>query len=433
MTAVLLLVALALLAGSALVALRAPFLALAVYAAVVPFGSSVPLPAPPPVDDVSSVLGALVMVGLALRLATSMTLPLPFRTTTALWTLLLGSAALTTLWSRDAAATLLGVVVLLSLVALYALVAATPVSASDVRAFEIGLVVGGALVGAYAAYLGATGALAFAVDQRFVAAPGGSETGPTADPNITAASLLLPFFVALALAFRPGPLALRSAALASAALMVVGVFLTGSRGGLLALIAGLAVLIALSARPARTAAVLLVPALGVALAVSVAPSEVTERVSSDSRSSGRSDIWRIGVLSCPQYCLQGSGWSTFPLVHEDRWLHDPAARGVQQRFEAHNIWLSTLVEGGVLALVLLTAGLVATGRGLTRVPRSLRGPPLAALTALLVSNVFLSTVSFKYFWLVLIYAVLIQNLAEHRAPTPTDPTPAPARREGART
>jgi O-antigen ligase len=400
----------ALLALGVGLAFRAPLVALAGYAAVVPFGSTLPLPAPEPLDDVSSVLGAVVIAALALRLATSGRRALPLTATTAVWTLLVAVAALTALWSRDPLVTLLGTGVLASLVLLYALVAATPVTLRDLRVVEAGIVLGGALVGAYAAYLAATGRLAHVVEQRFVAAPGGSETGPVADPNVTAAALLLPFLVAVSTTARRGPALLRATALLSAALMFVAVFLTGSRGGLIALVLGLGVLVALSPHRKRAAALLVVPVLGAALAVAVAPASVTERVSSDSRSSGRTDIWRIGVLSCPQYCLQGSGWSTFPLVHEDRWLSDPSARGVQRRFEAHNVLLSTLVEGGLAALALLVTGVLATTRGLLRVPQALRAPPLAALAALLVANVFLSTLGFKYFWLVLVYAVLVQNL-----------------------
>jgi O-antigen ligase len=411
---------LVLLALGLLIALRRPLAALAGYAAVVPFGSSVPVPGPPPLDDLSSLAGAAVIAGLAVRLAASLRPALPVRPQTALWTLLLAVAALTALWSGAPARTLLGVTVLASLVLLYALVAATPARLADLHTVEAGIVLGGALVGCYAVYLAVTGQLAHVVEQRFVAAPGGSETGPAADPNVTAAALLLPCLLAVATAFGSGRVLVRLTALLAAAVTVTAIFLTGSRGGLLALLVGLLVLLALSPHRRRALLALAVPAVGVAVAVAVAvaPASVTERVSSDSRSSGRSDIWRIAVLSCPEHCLQGSGWSTFPLVHEDRLLSDPAARGVQWRFEAHNVWLSALVEGGVAALVLLTAALVVTARRLWRLPQALRAPPLAALAALLVANGFLSTLPFKYFWLVLVHAALVES-ASSEAPGST--------------
>lgn len=412
----------ALLVLGLLLAGPSPMAALALFAAVVPFGSSLPVPLPSPVDDLSSALGAAVLGGLAVRSAVTARRSLPVAPTTGVWTLLVAVAALTALWSQDRLATLHAVAVLAGLVALYAAVAATPVTWRELRVIELAVVTGGAAVGAYAGYLAATGRLAYAVDQRFVAAPGGSETGPVADPNVTAAALLLPFLLSVTTAFRHGPALVRVGAAMAAALTFVAVFLTGSRGGLLALVLGLVALIALAPHRRRAAALLVVPVLAAAVAVALAPASVTERVSSDSRSSGRSDIWRIGVLSCPQYCLQGSGWATFPLVHEQRWLTDPAARGVQRRFEAHNIWLGALVEGGVAALALLVAGLALTVRALLRLPRALRGPPLAALIALLLANAFLSTLAFKYFWLVLLYGALVQNVTATGSPRTGQPT-----------
>lgn len=410
---------------AAVAAARTPSLVLGAYAAVVPFGSTVDIPLPPPADNVSSLIGLLAIGAYAMHLLTSEHPALPVRTPTALWTLLLAAASITTLWSIDRSATVGGLIVLVGLLALYALVAATPTRPVDVRRVELGTVAGGTIVGAYAVFLAATGELTDAVDQRFVATWGGSETNAVADPNVTAAALLLPFLLAVAATLRRGPQPRRAAFGTAAAAMFVGIFLTGSRGGLIAVLAGLAVLVLCSGYGKRAFLAVLVPLLGIAVAVAVAPASVTERVSSDSRSSGRSDIWRIGALSCPEYCLQGSGWSTFPEVHERRWLTDPEARGVQRRFEAHSIWLSALVEGGVLAFGLIAAALAMTVRGALRLPRLMRGPPLAGLVSLLISNVFLSTLPFKYFWLGLMYAVMVQNCVS----APADRTVPPPRRE----
>lgn len=394
---------------------RYPSSALALFAAVVPYGSTLALPGPPLLDNVSSLIGAVAVGAYALHLALSGRAGHPVRAATAAWTLLLAVAALTALWSVSRTSSVVGVAVLASLVLLYVLVAVTPVSRRDVTALEAGLVIGGAAVGIYAVYLGATGRLTGAVDQRFVAAVGGSETDDVADPNITAASLLLPFVIAVAWTVRPGRLQLRLGAAAAASVMFIAVFLTGSRGGLLGLVAGVFVLILLSPRRGRALAALLVPVVGVVVAVAVAPSSVTERISSDSRSSGRADIWRIAVRSCPEHCAAGSGWATFAEVHEERLLTDPTARGIQRRFQAHSLWLGTLVEGGVVALALLLAGLGLTYRELARVPREQRGPPLAGLAALVVSSTFLATLSFKYFWFVLMYAVVVSNLSRRSA------------------
>lgn len=392
------------------VSVRRPFLALAALALVTPFGSTITVPAPPPLANVSSLVGAFAVASFAGNLLLSdrprvKPGPLP-----AVWTLLLSWAALTTLWSVSPFATATGVGVLTSLVLLHVLVAMSPVEPQDLRTFETGLVLSGVIVSLYAVYLAQAGALTGAVDQRFVAAIGGSEVDSVADPNITAASLLLPFFVAVAIVSRSIRLRWRILAAGSAALTFIAIFLTGSRGGLLALLAGLVVMVWASPHRAKMVAALLLPALGMTVGAFLAPASVTERVSQDFRSSGRTDIWRIGLSTCPQNCLVGSGWATFPDVHEARLLEDPAAKGLQQRFEAHSIWVGKLVTGGIVGLGLIVTGLLLTWRQSGATPATLRGPPRAGFIGAVLGGSLIDTFSFKYFWLVLIYVMVVHNL-----------------------
>jgi hypothetical protein len=401
---------------------RDPSWVLAGYAAVVPFGSAIRVPGAGTFGSLSTLLGVLAIAAFAAHLVSRTERPVPLGPVPALWVLFAGAVTATAVWSLDATVTLQQVLVLASLVGLYVVVALTRVDGKSVSRFESGVVTGGALVGGYAMYLAATGVLAGAVDQRFVAVPGGSEEGEVGDPNITAASLVLPLVVAIDRALRPGPASRRSLHAAVAMVVVVAIFLTGSRGGLLGVIAGLMVLLRRMRRPTSAAVVVLVPALAVAAAFVVAPPYVVERVTGDTRSSGRTDIWRIGLHACPHYCLQGSGWGTFAYVHEQGLLEDPTARGLRHRVEAHSVWLGTLVEGGIVALTLLVFALAVTARELLRLPRTVRAPPLAAFVALLVTNTFLHTLAFKYFWLVLIYGVLTMTAArpspERRPPLP---------------
>lgn len=107
--------------------------------------------------------------------------------------------------------------------------------------------------------------------------------------------------------------------------------------------------------------------------------------------------------------LLACGWGTFPEVHERALLTDPAAHGNRLRLEAHNVWIGTLIEAGLVGLVLLVFGLVVTVRGVLSLPRRVRGPPLAALAGLILTNSFLGTIEFKYFWLVLLYGAVAVN------------------------
>jgi O-antigen ligase len=413
-------------------ALRNPIWLLALYAAVVPFGSTLRLPVAGQFGSLSTLLGLVVLAAFAGHLALRPAGRINTGTTPALAVLLVAVAAATLMWSIDVERTVQQTIVLASLVALYVLVALTPVSQRDLRRFETGALAGGTIVGLYAIYLGATGALDSAEDQRFVAAVGGSEAGEVADPNITAAALLLPLAVALDRALRPGLLGRRLGYLVLAVALVAGVFLTGSRGGMIGALAVLLVLLARSRRIGGMPLALLVPVIAVLVAVTIAPQYVVERLTADTRSSGRADIWVAGLRACPEHCATGSGWGTFANAHQQVLLEHPEARAERLLVEAHNIWLGTLVEGGLAAFVLLVLILWAFARDLRRLDAVRRAPPLAAFAGLLVTSVFLQTLGFKFFWLVLMYGALTLNAsvaspAEIRVRQPV--AVAPPRRE----
>ncbi len=46
------------------------------------------------------------------------------------------------------------------------------------------------------------------------------------------------------------------------------------------------------------------------------PGGIAQRVVAIDSSSGRSNIWRVGLAAYPDYCALGSGWGTFPDVYE---------------------------------------------------------------------------------------------------------------------
>lgn len=393
------------------IALRNPVWLLALYAAVVPFGSSLRIPGTGPFGSLSTLIGLLALVAILVRLASRPTDRVRPGATPALAVLLVGVATATIMWSIDPSRTLQQVAILASLVGLYVVVAMTPVTPEDVRRFENGLVAGGSVVGGYAVYLAATGALVNAEDQRFVAAVGGSETGDdVADPNITAASLVLPITVALDRAMQPGHLGRRLGYVFVAVTLLLGMLLTGSRGGMLGALS--AVLVLLLVRRPRTTAVraaLLAPAMAFLIATALAPQYVVERLTTDTSSSGRNDIWIAGLRACPEHCAVGGGWGTFATAHQEVLLEHPDTRGDRLLVEAHNLWLGTVVEGGLIALLLLILILWSTARDLSRLDPARRAPPLAALVGLIVTSVFLQSLGFKFFWLVLIYGALMLN------------------------
>ena len=55
------------------------------------------------------------------------------------------------------------------------------------------------------------------------------------------------------------------------------------------------------------------------------PVTVTGWVRRDS--TGRTEIWRLGLSACSDHCLAGSGWGTFPDVYQDQFRTEEVVAG----------------------------------------------------------------------------------------------------------
>jgi O-antigen ligase len=388
-----------------LLGVRAPAVLVAAYAAILPFGSSVSLPVglPPPFNTGTTLLGLVTTAGLLAHLlarggrARAVQGPLPW------WLMFFALLTLTLGWSRVPSNTLNALFVLASLVGLYALASLLDVGRHEARVLEAGISLSGALTGLYALALFATGSMHVGGDgiPRFQTAGGGGEGG---DPNITAASLILPLAVALACGMRPTQPGLQRAAhLAAAGLTGVAITLTGSRGGMLATLAVVLILAANDRRRRALAVYLGVPVLVVLITFSGASENLQNRMQSQS-TSGRDTIWVIGARACADHCWRGAGWETFARVYSDYFVDEPSVTRTRTAVKAHSIWLQVPVEGGILATIAMIGALGITGVRLWRLPSSWRGPPLAAFVGLMITNTVLGNLAFKYFWLVLMYA-----------------------------
>lgn len=402
--ALLALAALPLVIAAGVAALRAPLRVLVpVYAALVPFGSgiTVPIGIPPPFNTVTTLagLGVIAVVGAQLlfggggeRLHPSIPA----------WLLFAGMNGVTFLWSMDRSATFDRFVILASLVALYVVTLLVPIDRGDVERLRDGIIIGGTLACAYGFFLLLTGALPEekAGLPRFATAGG---VGDAADPNITAAVLILPLVLATSRAIHAERKLVRIGCVASALLIGTGLLLTASRGGMLAAALALVVLIAHDRRPLGVTITAVLLLVVIAAVGSVLAPEQFERLDK-SGSSGRTNIWRVGLIACERHCLTGSGLNTFPKVHTETLLSHAGAAGVRLNEPPHNIWLGVAVELGVTGLVLLVIALATTVLPLRALSRAQRGPPVAALVGVLAANFFLANLYFKYFWLVLMYA-----------------------------
>lgn len=197
--------------------------------------------------------------------------------------------------------------------------------------------------------------------------------GTSIDPNFLAATLVFPAVAAIGVGTTAG--AWGWWRLAAMVPIVLAVFLTGSRGGGVALVGGLVVIGALRRRIGLGVAAL---AVVVTLAISTmvpdrAVDKLLTRYSSaeQDRLSGRMDIWRVALAMAGDKPLQGTGYGGF----SDAFYHymitapvDPYFARAHSRGNraSHNIYLGTLAELGVVGVVLLVAALFLHGRALWR-------------------------------------------------------------------
>jgi O-antigen ligase len=403
--------------------LRQPMrIGLPIFAALIPFGKGVAI-GPTPFGSLSSLAGLVLAAGLLLQLVSSRGSSPRIPVDTPIWFIFFGVAAASALWSIHRATTLAGVEVLGSLVVVYALVALSHVDRGILRRTENALMAG------------ATVAVCYGLVQLFLLggfpennvaglrSPKGRFGNDLLGNNLEAVALILPLVLALDRAVTEPRRSRRAGYGLLVALLLVGVLMTASRTGTLAIAVAVGALALASPQRARkrVMAYLSVGGVAAALVWIYHPGNIAVRTfDSVTSSSGRSDIWQVGLEACRKYCAAGSGWGTFPDVYADTQSLVPGARvlvGTGGSYQAHNLWLLAVVELGAAGLVLLVAGFVVSLSQAARLPETRRGPALGALVGLIVAVCFLSSMEFKFFWMTLMFVAMNRNLTE------TEPAP----------
>jgi len=112
------------------------------------------------------------------------------------------------------------------------------------------------------------------------------------------------------------------------------------------------------------------------------------------------------VLSCDDYCWFGSGWDTFPDVHEQFVLERPELGILELRFEPHNLWLGSLVELGFVATLVLAMIALAAVASSMFTPTRFGVTSSVGMFSILVANLFVENVEFKYFWIAVAAATI---------------------------
>lgn len=397
------------------------------YAGTLPVASVVELqlPLPDPFNTLSSALGGAAILALLSHVVLYGRGRIPSLPVAA-WLAFLVWAAATTFWAVDPSAGVSTLTIAAPLVLLMVAAALLPIDRGDFDTLRMAIILGGAVVGAYAVFLLISGSTlpTHGTSQRFSIATNPDDT----NPNIVAASLLLPLALSLESLLLGGRRWFSAGTWrwiggTSLFLTTLAIVFTASRGGVISSVAVVALTLYSCARiPAYEAVVrrvigrmclfifALIPVLFTFAAVlplstsaRLTIADSLGRIVGDEErgDSGRTEIWTSGLLACHTHCVLGAGFGGFPTVYNDVQAFSGTLKDVGLSRPAHNVYLGIAVETGVVGLALLAIALALewrtiSGVGIRHLAPALRG----ALLGLLVASVFLSAIWFKYFWLV---------------------------------
>jgi O-antigen ligase len=242
--------------------------------------------------------------------------------------------------------------------------------------------------------------------------------GTIADPNLLAAVLVVSFVLAVALATTARSPAIRLVLAGAAALSLLSVFLTASRGGLVGLIAALvcAIVLARGRRAAAVGGALVVVVVSV-IYVGVFDPGAAHRYSTADGGNGRTDLWKVGWRMAEANLVRGVGAGNYRDASAHYVLTEPGKIAdsefiIDQPRFAHNVYLEVLAELGVVGLAAFLALLgAAIGAGLAAARRFaeaedgamelLSRAVVVSLVALLAMDFFLSDQFSKQLWLLL--------------------------------
>lgn len=243
------------------------------------------------------------------------------------------------------------------------------------------------------------------------------------DPNVFAASLLLPSSLAVN-EFLVAQNRIRSLLmLLAVAVINLAIFLSMSRGALV----GLAVMLIVYFRRLRVNWRILIP---VALALGslvLVPSSFFQRFlkAGATGGAGRLYIWESGFNAFKHYALLGAGLNNFASVYTN--YAGGGARFAGLGRDAHNIYLAIAVELGAIGIALLLLAIMAQLTAVSRLRENFDKVSCSRLAAceaacwgMLTAGFFLNVIWRKSFWLcwimlalaVKVYKYQSQHLAE---------------------
>jgi O-antigen ligase len=256
------------------------------------------------------------------------------------WGLFSFWTCLSTVWAVDPAVSLDRLPTVVCLFSLYLIAVSVRISDREFSRILTLLIVGGAIAGA----LIIKEARQMGFENRATLVFGNQE----ANPNDLGDNLLLPFSLVVGALISAGSWLKRSLSLVALTLLATGIFLTMSRGSLVALLAIVATFLLRSGARKRTLAAILV----IAVPMLFLPDLFYERIKEapTGRGTGRLDIFLAGTELVKQNPIVGVGLANFTVAYNQFAGYAPVFRGYGRA--AHNAFLQVWGETGLVGFVL---------------------------------------------------------------------------------
>ena len=293
---------------------------------------------------------------------------------------------------------------------LYGAVALTIATPADIEILSTCAVVGGLAAAAVAIWPLITGGALLAAGAR-ISLPA-DNPHHIADPNIFAASLLLPYailFSATLASRKAGSIAGNFAGLALIAIVIA---LSGSRAAMIAVVV-LTIYIMLANRRRRLfAAGLLIVAGAAVLPFGV---DIAGRWANavSSGGAGREDIWKVAVLAFKDHWLIGWGFGSFEAAYDKFVLQAPLHMYVSWHRAPHDILIQTGVDLGIIGIALVAFAFFMQFRdlslGATGFLDDLRIALQATVLGICVDALFLDFMDRKFLWVLFMLIALVRS------------------------
>ncbi len=325
------------------------------------------------------------------------------------WSLFVLWSAVTTMWAINQEDALHRLPTAVGLWLLYLAVVSVRVTEKELSRIVFLTVLGGSSAAIFAIHLFFSSG---SVDGRASMAEGSTQ----ADPNFFAATLLLPFSLALGEVLASRTLWRRVFYLAAMGGIALAILLSMSRG----IMAAAAIITLVFVFRLRLNWRLLLPVAVLGVALMYMPNMFYQRVheATNSRVSGRLDIWVAGLHSLTRYGIFGAGLDNFSNAYQG--FAGTSRFFLGEKRASHNVYLAIAVELGILGFSALIAAVRSHLREFSRPARTLLAPARviameAACWGMLVAALSLDLLWRKAFWFVWALPVIAIHVRKEKS------------------